>query len=138
MPRWGRTWTELLLDICLPRACAACRRDLEPPLEGPLCGDCMAALAPIAPPLCGFCGAPLRGSADCRRACRRDLPSLDAARAAFLYKAPLRQLLHAFKYAGSARAGAALAGWLAGLAPRHPILRRAEVVVPVPLHAVKL
>ena len=133
MDLWPR-----LLDFLAPRTCAACRHDLPPLLEGPLCGDCLAAARPLAGALCRRCAVPDSSPGGLCRRCRSSLSDLECIRAAFPYRAPVRELLHAFKYRGRRDAGRLLAGWMAGLHRRHPDLRAAQAVVPVPLHPRRL
>ncbi|MBI4349570.1 MAG: ComF family protein [Elusimicrobia bacterium] len=127
-----------LLDFLAPRTCGACREDLPPLVQGPLCGSCLAALAPLAGRLCERCSAPHRGRERLCGRCRGALFAVDAIRAGFAYRSPVRELLHAFKYRGRLDAGRALADWLGGQYRRHPELRGARAVAPVPLHPRRL
>lgn len=124
-------WREAALHLLLPRTCAACARDIPPPLQGPLCGPCLGGLAPLRPPWCPRCGHPARGL--CRR-CPRLPPGTPVTRAAFRYEGPIPPLLHAFKYRGRLDAGRALGDYMAGAWRRHPELGRPDALVPVPLH----
>ncbi|MBI4424485.1 MAG: ComF family protein [Elusimicrobia bacterium] len=127
-----------LLDLLAPRPCGACRADLPPALQGPLCAACLAALRPAAGRLCRRCHVPHGLPEDPCRRCRERLFAVDCIRAAFPYQAPVRELLHAYKYRGRRDAGEALAGWMAGLWRRHGELRESTGVVPVPLHPERL
>lgn len=129
---------EPLLDLIAPRTCGACRADLPRLVQGPLCGACLAALRPLEERVCLRCGAP-HGAVEplCRR-CRERLFALDAVRAAFAYRPPVRELLHAFKYRGRLDAGGALADWMAGLYARHREVAGARGVQAVPLHRRRL
>lgn len=55
-------------------------------------------------------------------------------RAAFRYRSPVPELLHAFKYRGLGDLGRTLGDWLAGAWRRVPELGRPDALVPVPLH----
>jgi predicted amidophosphoribosyltransferase len=102
----ARTVEEVLLDVLLPQRCAACT------VPGPaLCPTCRDSLIRLAPPLCERCGSPsawpVRRCVEC--AGRRI--AFASARAAILYDAPARRLVHAWKERGQrrlAREGAAL------------------------------
>lgn len=88
----------MLLDVLLPTRCAACD------LPGPsLCPDCRDRLVRLAPPLCARCGSPsawpVRRCAECSG--RRI--AFATARAAILYDAPARRLVHAWKERGQRR-----------------------------------
>ena len=134
---WGLTRAERLLDLVFPRACLGCRDDLPPPLSGPLCGACLARLRPLGGPLCARCGRPWGRPGLCWD-CGSALRSLDLTRAAFPYRRPLVEMIHAFKYRGDLDAGRALGDWMAGLCVRHPELRLPDMVAPVPLHRSRL
>lgn len=129
---------ERLLDLLAPRTCAACREDLPRLVQGPLCGGCLGAARPLAERLCGRCGSPHAGREELCRRCSERLFAVDTIRAAFAYRAPIREALHAFKYRGHRAAGGLLAAWMAGLYPRHRELAGAQAVVAVPLHARRL
>lgn len=88
----------MLLDVFLPNRCAACE------LPGAaLCVGCRDALIRLAPPLCARCGSPspwpVRRCAECSG--RRI--AFACARAAILYDAPARRLVHAWKEHGRRR-----------------------------------
>ena len=129
---------ELFLELIAPRTCGACRSDLPRVVQGPLCGDCLASVRPLEGRVCERCGAPNAGHESLCRRCREGLFAVDAVRAAFAYRPPIRELLHAFKYRGRLDAGCALADWMAGLYPRHPEIAGARAVVAVPLHRRRL
>ena len=132
-----RLWPRLF-DFLAPRTCAACRRDLPLLVAGPLCGDCLALARPQTGAQCRRCGVADDSPARLCRRCRSRLFAVDCIRAAFAYRPPVRELLHAFKYRGRLDAGRLLAGWMAGLLPRHPELGRPLAVVCVPLHPGRL
>jgi ComF family protein len=101
-------WADRALLSLFDPTCAACQAPLDDQRRGPVCGTCWASIRP--------------------------LPTFLAesdARAIGLHEAPLRNIIHAFKYRGH--------GSLA--APLGALMRDAArdwlddaVVVPVPLH----
>ncbi len=124
-----------LLDVVLPPLCVACEARVAEP--GALCPDCFARMRPIGSPACPGCGHPLPASParHCER-CAADPPPWGEARAAFAYDPASRALVLGLKRGGRrenatvlgrqmARAGAAL-------------LARADWLVPVPLHRLRL
>ncbi|MBI5200794.1 MAG: ComF family protein [Elusimicrobia bacterium] len=129
---------ELLLDFIAPRTCGACREDLPRLIQGPLCGACLSSVRMLSERLCARCGAPHAKREDLCRRCRGRLFAVDAIRAAFSYRAPVRELLHSFKYRGRLDAGRALADWMAGRFRRHRELAGARAIIPVPLHPRRL
>lgn len=127
-----------VLAVLLAPCCAACRRPLESPTGGPVCGPCWRAILPITPPVCDACGDPLpswrRTSIELARCprCRRRRAAIDRGRAVGLYDGTLREIVHAFKYEGRRTLAAPLARLMAEAG--WELLATAAVVVPVPLH----
>jgi ComF family protein len=84
-----------LLDLFLPRRCAACGHG-----EELICPDCRAALRRLTDPLCARCGAPTAWPVErCRECAGRRLPFL-SARAAVAYDGPARPLVSGWKERG--------------------------------------
>ena len=102
------------LGVLLAPACAACDRLLDAPLQGPVCAACWRGIQ-IVMQQDAAAGEPI-----------------DAWQAAGEYDGALRAIIHAFKYDGRRSLAAPLGALVrergAGL------LRRADLVVPVPLH----
>jgi ComF family protein len=134
-----RSSLDALLAATFAPCCAACGSVLDRPLDGPVCSACWSAIRLCSAPFCRTCGDPLASwrviSAALERCprCRRRPPLVHAARAAGEYEGALREILHALKYDGrqglARRLGALLRTSGADL------LRDADCVVPVPLHA---
>lgn len=131
-----------LASVVLSPGCAACRRPLDAPLAGPVCGACWSRVQAMAPPLCDVCGDSLPSwrevSVACGRcaACRRRPRAIDLARAAGRYEGALREIIHAFKYEGRRSLARPLAALMRDAGPG--LLEDASSVVPVPLHAWRL
>ena len=126
-----------MLDFVLPPICLGCEREERPgPLRLGLCLPCRGRLRPLRGPRCGGCGRSLPAAAvpagyRCG-ACRRRPPAFDRLWALWTYEPPLEQVIHAFKFGRLDFLGGHLAEeiW-------HRLggeLRRAEAVVPIPLH----
>jgi predicted amidophosphoribosyltransferase len=88
----------VLLDVLLPQRCASC--DVP---GAALCPGCRASLIRLAPPVCERCGSP--GASPVRRCaeCAGRRIAFATARAAILYDAPARRLVHAWKERGQRR-----------------------------------
>lgn len=116
------------LDLLFPPRCSGCRR-----AGYLLCPDCLRAMQPLNPPLCQRCGAPLGEQANmcvsglCSALRLRGLRSLN------LYQGALRSAIHAFKYQGQQRLAEPLGLLLTQAFRRYHM--RADVLVPLPLHA---
>jgi ComF family protein len=133
-----RRTADALVAAVLAPACAACRRPLEHPLDGPVCPACWQTVAPLAPPLCRICGATLPSwrtisqALERCAACRRRGGAIAAGASAGAYDGALREIIHAFKYDRRR----SLARPLAAMMRRAgaDVLLDAACVVPVPLH----
>lgn len=126
-----------LVGLVYPPVCIACGRATGEPHT--LCGACWAGIRFIEPPFCQRLGTPFAvdfGMPLVSPAALADPPVFGRARAVARYDDTARTLVHRLKYsdrldlaralgAMMARAGAELAG-------------ESDVVVPVPLHRVRL
>jgi ComF family protein len=85
----------VLLDLLLPRRCAACSR------LGPLlCDQCRAALPLLRGPACARCGAPTAWPVTRCLECSGRRLAFASARAAVAYRGPVRPLVSAWKERG--------------------------------------
>lgn len=128
-----KTTVAFVSDQLWPPTCAAC--DTPTQNTGGVCLDCWEALTFLAAPQCACCGIPfpfdLGPRALCGE-CTRARPAFDRARAAFVYDDVSRSMILAFKHADRTDLTGVLAGWMHR--PAVPLLRDADIVVPVPLH----
>ena len=99
-----------------------------------LCVACAASL-PWARLACPRCALPLSSPARACGACLRKAPLLDAAHAAFAYRAPLDRLLPRLKFHGDLAAGRLLAG---ARAVAFADLAAPGALVPIPLSRARL
>jgi ComF family protein len=137
----GGAWQagRALLDLLLPAHCVTCDQPVETP--GQLCAACFRQIGFITEPFCVRCGVPFAaaamGGADrlCP-ACRRSPPVFERARAALRYDAQGRRLILPFKHADRTELVATLAPHMARAGA--VLLREADVLVPVPLHRMRL
>lgn len=120
------------LNLLFPPLCASCHVPVQD--ASSVCAPCWKELRFMAGPACERCGVPLPqetlGSMICAQ-CIATPPEFDAARAALNYDAASRKLIHAFKYHDRQYVLPLLTRWL--LVAGQPLLRTAEVIVPVPL-----
>lgn len=128
-----------LLDLALPNRCVGCRVVIGS--DGALCPACFARLDFIAAPMCGRCGLPLPtpppDSADLVCAgCAAAPPKFAGARAALVYGGLARDIVLMLKHADRTDLARPLAQWL--LRAGAPLLDRADLIVPVPLHRRRL
>lgn len=131
------------LDLILPPGCLVC--DAPVAASGQFCGSCFRAVTFLGEPCCARCG---HGFAHAEQAygrnaeglicarCAVNPPAWSRARGALLYDEASRGLVLALKYADRVEHAAPLARMMAraGVA----LLRDAEIIVPVPLHRLRL
>ncbi|GAA0567086.1 ComF family protein [Caenispirillum bisanense] len=133
MPRLARA----LLDLLLPPRCLSCGAVVSEP--GALCPDCFAAVTFLGPPVCACCGDPfelaMEEGALCA-VCIADPPPFARARAAFRYDDGSRDLVLRFKHADRTDCAAPFARWM--LRAGRELVRDADLIVPVPLHRLRL
>ena len=126
-----------VLDGLYPPVCAAC--GVETGSAGGLCPACFRDAPFIAGAVCDRCGLPLPGAAGpgliCD-GCRHTPPAWDHGRAAALYDGPIRRVVLALKHGDRLDIAGVAAPWL--LRAGRPLLARADLVAPVPLHWTRL
>ncbi len=126
-----------LLDFLYPPLCLSCRT----PVGGPasLCARCWRKITFIDGPVCVCCGLPFEidPGADSRcAACLARPPAFDCARAAMRYDDGSREAILALKRADRLEFAHLFAKWLKRSG--QALLDEADVIVPVPLHPIRL
>lgn len=131
---------DAVLDLVFPRSCVHCGGCVEGSEYAFLCGDCLREVFWAAPPACRTCGYPFMGMLAGTRVCPHCVelaPVFDEGKALFLAKGPGRSLLHEFKYRGGFYVLGDLTRMVRGT-PHFADYFADAVLVPVPLHRVKL
>lgn len=131
---------ERLADWCYPRACPGCGGASDRP-HRELCWSCFSRLELQPRSLCSLCGHPVEGDpghAFVCGACRAVTPSFDRARSAGRFVGLLRELIHQFKYGGAIWLRRDLTDLLMGCLGAQFGTDAVDVVVPVPLHPVRV
>ncbi|MSU89416.1 ComF family protein [Rhodobacteraceae bacterium 2CG4] len=127
-----------LLNMLYPPECARCREQTDS-VYG-LCPACWRETAFITGGACGCCGMPVPtarpGDAVRCEGCTAHPPAWDAGRAAVLYQGAAREVILKFKHADRLDLAPVLARWMARAGA--PLLARADIVAPVPLHWTRL
>ena len=127
----------MLLDLVLPPLCLACRKPVAQ--QGGLCGDCWGGIHFLDEPCCMRCGHPFasvdQAGMECG-ACLQDPPAFERARAAFRYDDASKGLVLSFKHADRPGLARYVTPWMARAAA--PLLAEADLLVPVPLHPLRL
>ncbi len=126
----------MVRDLLMPARCPACGDVLTEPS---LCGPCWQTTPWIAPPLCDRLGLPLPFEHDAggiSLAAVAAPPPYGRARAVALHDGPARRIVHALKYQDRQDLVPMMGLWMARAGAE--LLGKADVVVPVPLHWLRL
>lgn len=126
----------IALDLLLPPHCAAC--DERVATAGQLCAACFTATSFIGEPCCQRCGVAFEVAelGPICQACEANPPLYRQARGALAYDKQGRRLILPFKHADRPELARVLAPHMARAGA--DLLRRADVLVPVPLHRRRL
>lgn len=131
---------EWAADAFYPRVCPGCGRLSDRPGRH-LCWGCLSGIELFTESLCDVCGAFVSGHVRHRfvcGACRQSPPAYDRARSAGHFTGLLRDLVHRFKYSQALWLKNDLADLLEGCLRAHFDAAAVDVVLPVPLHPVRM
>lgn len=127
-----------LVQLLLPRACAACEATLAEPERGLVCGRCWARLSLLRHPRCDRCGHPSPARGGCP-VCPLLAPFVRSARAyCWIPDDVGSALLSALKYDGWFRVADAMGERMARLSWPPDVVAERAALIPVPLAATKL
>lgn len=129
---WAR-----LTDLVTPPLCLSCHTPLA--TQDTLCPACWIAIDFIRPPLCDRLGIPLPYDAGTGTVSARAIatpPLYSRARAVARYDGVMRSLVHDLKFHDRHDARELFGRWLSETG--RELLAHADVLVPVPLHRLKL
>ena len=147
-----QTLRACLQDVCgavvsvfFPAPCRLCGSLLDTATRIPICRTCLASLRPLHGPCCSRCGRPfaspvaveLQGLPLCH-VCRRSLYDFDFARSYGAYTPAMAGAIMLLKYQGVTPLAAWFAAGLQATFEGHREMCLADVVVPVPAHALRL
>ncbi|MBK5933990.1 ComF family protein [Rhodovulum imhoffii] len=126
-----------ILHLIYPPRCVACGEGVE--TDFALCPSCWGQMPFILGAVCDLCGAPLPGLCGepliCDDCLYKPRP-WDRGRSAVLYEGRARDLVLALKHGDRTDLARPMAHWLARVAA--PLVQPGMVVVPVPLHRLRL
>jgi ComF family protein len=143
IPRPGRGLRPLrraavaALDLVLPPRCIRCAGKVD--AVGTLCAECWRRLVFVAEPCCVCCGLPFAfdaGADNLCAGCVAHPPRFDRARSVFIYDDHSRGLILSLKHGDRLHGVPAFGNWLARAGA--PLLADADLLVPVPLHWMRL
>ena len=127
----------MVLGFALPPTCIGCGTVTGS--AGGLCGTCWGRLSFITSPCCERTGAPFAfddGAPRIHPDALDSPPAFDRARAAVTFTDAARDLVHKLKYADRLDVAAPMARLMAQAGAE--LIASADLIVPVPLHAVRL
>jgi len=134
-----------LASVFFPAPCRLCGELLDTAARIPICRTCLASLRPLSGPSCGRCGRPFASSVAVEvenlplcHMCRRGLYDFDFARSYGAYTEAMAGAIMLLKYHGVTPLAAWFAAGLRETLNRHREICAADVVVPVPAHALRL
>lgn len=128
------------LELLFPSRCLACRKSLAMGTLPMFCVDCLGRVELLQGPLCPGCGRQFPKAAGGSHFCGLCLSGhyyFSQARAVAIYAEPFNTVLHRFKYQGES-CGLKSFKSLLDLLPDPPCPAPPDLIIPVPLHAVKL
>ena len=135
-----KTWLDAGLGFFYPDVCQLCYSGPATATEGYVCAHCWAGVRFIKPPFCERCGLPYPGDISARFECSncRDLePQFRSARAAVVANNVVLDVIHRYKYERALWFEPFLADLLSRAAKPLLATERWDMIVPVPLHALK-
>jgi len=130
---------EGLLSFFFPQYCVNCKKYIAESAGYPLCKKCEEMIRKDISPCCLVCGRPLLSNRQtlCRR-CREKPFSFDFARAVTLYKPPIKNAIHAFKYRKILSLKILFMHLFFEYLSSNPFYHDIDGVLPVPLHPSRL
>ena len=126
---WRSYWDQFLALILPPR-CVGCRR-----LGVCLCPECTSRFPRVKAPFCALCGGTAVTGGLCAR-CSTTPLQIDSIRSVVYFEGTLREAVHLFKYNGRTTLAEPMGDLMAAYWKQNRM--EVDVVVPVPLHAVRL
>jgi len=129
-----------LFQFFLPRQCPCCEKFLEESEQG-FCSDCLTQIRWIEPPFCSICGIPFISREieihPCG-ACLTHTRYFTMARALGAFEGSLQEAIHRWKYEGKTYLTAFFAEWIAEGLNCYWEPGSLDLLIPVPLHPLRL
>jgi ComF family protein len=132
----ARLWRGVV-DLVTPSLCLGCSTGVGEPAS--LCLACWAGLQHLDEPVCDALGMPFaydQGEGAVSAAALSAPPAWDRSRAAVIFDDASAKLVHTLKYQDRQEAGLLMARMMARAGRK--LLEEADVILPVPLHRLRL
>ena len=136
-----QNWLGAMLRLVYPEICQLCQNERASAREGLVCAKCWSRVRFIRPPFCERCGLPFAGELTTHFVCTNchDLQlHFSSARSAVVAKTVVLEAIHQFKYNRALWFEPFLADLLVRAAAPVVQSERWDLIVPVPLHPLKL
>jgi len=139
-----RSLLEPVSSLFFPPNCYVCGAERKrSSLLHNVCEECWSSVQEVGDAFCFRCGAPLSAAQEdlpttflCGN-CRGARVPYKTMRSLYLYRTPLREMIHLFKFNGMLDLGRELGRRLAAFAADLLELRGVDLVLPVPLHPLR-
>ncbi len=132
---------EPVVGLLFPPVCRICESSRARPDCGLICELCLEGINEVEPPYCETCGLPFEGSLttdfECAN-CREMELHFDFARSAVKANDLVLEVIHRYKYSHELWFEPLLVDWLVQLAQTIEGVGEMDLIVPVPLHPLKL
>jgi competence protein ComFC len=140
---WRET-LDALFSVLFPAPCRLCGGMLLTASPIPICVSCLDSFEKLSGPSCRHCGRPFISAVAAQmqiplcQLCRRGVYAFNLARSFAGYNGAMARAITLLKYEAVTRLGSWFAARLSELVAREPEIIPADVVVPVPLHPLRL
>ena len=129
-----------LINLIYPLSCQVCKIELDPENERYLCEACLEKIRGNPPPFCEKCGRSLPGGEGtyiCGE-CQKINYYFNRAGAPCLYEGVIKDCIHLLKYSKKLCLIGPLSQLMVDFAKTYLDITSIDLVVPIPLHSVKL
>lgn len=138
---WSKSWLDAALSFLYPEVCQICNQEPATPGNGFVGDNCRKNVTRIVRPFCERCGlafeGEITGAFECSN-CREEDYAFTHARSAAFARGTLLDIIHKYKYSGAVWFEPFLAELFARAAAPVLLYEHWDMIVPVPLHPVKL
>lgn len=138
---WSKRWLDAALSFLYPEVCQICGQEPASPDNGYVGTNCRYNITMVAPPFCERCGLAFDGefttAFECTN-CREGEFAFSYARSAVAAKGVALEIIHRYKYRHALWLEPLLAELLGAVAAPVLLLEHWDMIVPVPLHPLKL
>ena len=127
-----------VLNAIYPPRCLNCNAALGLFNNEILCGICYGKIRLNRAPFCKRCGRSSAVEGDSCSHCATHKYNFDRAYSACIYEGVIRECIHKFKYNSSLQARGLFYGLMSDFAQRYLDMINFDLIIPIPLHRVKL